>query len=155
MSVILAAYRILLTMIENKDQVLKILQAMIGDLLKETIEDYLVSRFGITQDAPEKAFEMACSNFKKRGEEQMGSAFVYEQEISEQTRCVVNLRKCFFNDFFRDNSAPEVTPVLCTGDNVWMEELNKPKYVVRVERTKTLAEGGDACDFNFYKVNTN
>jgi hypothetical protein len=82
----------------------------------------------------------------------MGRSFIYEQEVSNDALCVVNIRKCFFYDFFTKNCSSEITPVYCAGDNVWMEELNKPKYLVRVERTKTLAEGKDACDFRFSRV---
>ena len=151
-SFVLAAYRILTPLANDRDRILVCLQKVMGSLISENIEGYLMSRIGITQEEPQKAFDTACKNFKKKGEEQMGRSFIYEQEVAQRSLCVVNIRKCFFNDFFKTNCSAEITTVYCAGDNIWMEELNKPKYFVSVERTKTLAEGKDACDFRFSKV---
>ena len=149
---VLATYRVLTPIVQEGESILAHLQEAMGSLVNENIEGYIFSRFGITQEQPEKAFERACENFKKWGEEQMGHSFIYEQEISEKSLCVVNIRKCFFNDFFRKNGSSEITPAYCAADNIWMKELNKPKYLMRVERTKTLATGKDVCDFRFSKI---
>ena len=117
----------------------------------EGLEAYLLKRFGISTGTPEEAWNQVCANFKKRGEKQFGNAWIYEQGIKDHKRCFVNVRKCGFADFFLDNGAPEVLNLLCVLDYVWADALED--FGIRFERPTTLAEGSDACRFQFFKVN--
>lgn len=153
-SFLLATYRTLSTMIEDRERVLKVLSEEVSEAMGSDMETYLYNRFRITQDAPGEAFKMACENFKKIGEDQFGRTFVYEKEVQNESRCSFNVRKCFFDDFFRDNGAQELMPVCCVQDNLWMDELNKPDYGLTVTRSSTISEEGDACHFHFTKKNT-
>jgi hypothetical protein len=150
-SLILASYRRLLPMIGDRERVLEHIRFALTDRIKHQIEPYIVDRFGISPATPDDAFERVAENFKLRGEARFGKAFIYEQEVQDGKRSFVNIRKCFFNDFFRANGAAEVTPVFCALDLVWADELKKEKYGVHFERPTVLSQGDDMCRFQFFK----
>ena len=93
-------------------------------------------------------------NFQKRGEQRFGSAFRSATTAQDGSRNFVNIERCFFNDFFRANDAKEVISLFCALDKVWAEALEQPRYGVRFERPTTLANGDDACRFQFRKVDS-
>ena len=101
---------------------------------------------------PQEAFSRISENFQKRGEQRFGSAFRYAADVRDAKRNFVNIERCFFNDFFRVNQATEVTSLFCALDKVWAETLEQPRYGVRFERPTTLADGDDACRFQFHKT---
>ena len=150
-SMILAAYRELLPLVGDEQAGFSILRNAMAAPFKERLTGYIADRFGISQDTPEEAFNRIAENFKARGEERFGKAYTYVQEVQDDGRSFINIQKCFFNDFFRANGMPEVTPIFCAMDNLWAEELEKPCYGVRFERPTTLAQGGDMCRFQFSK----
>lgn len=135
----------------GSSEVLSILREALTAPFKESVSQYLVNRFGISGDAPEEAFARIAENFKRRGEERFGEAFVYVQDVQDATRSFTNIHKCFFNDFFRANGAPEVTSIFCALDNVWADALRESRYGVRFDRPTTLAQGDDVCRFQFSK----
>ena len=153
-SMILAAYQELLPLIGDEQIALSILRKVMEAPFKEGLTGYIADRFGILQDAPEEAFNRIAENFKARGEKRFGQTYTYVQEVQDEGRSFVNIQKCFFNDFFRANGMPEVTPIFCTMDNLWVEELEKPQYGVRFEHPTTLAGGDDMCRFQFTKTKT-
>jgi hypothetical protein len=151
---ILAAYQELLPLVGNEQTGLSILRNAMATPFKERLTGYIADRFGISQDAPEEAFNRIAENFKARGEERFGKAYTYVQEVQDEGRSFINIQKCFFDDFFRANGIPEVTSIFCAMDNLWAEELEKPQYGVRFERPTTLARGDDMCRFQFTKKQT-
>jgi hypothetical protein len=130
-------------------EVLHVLREALTAPFKERVSQYLTNRFGISDDAPEEAFARIAENFKRRGEERFGEAFVYVQDVQDATRSFTNIHKCFFNDFFRANGGPEVTSLFCALDNVWADALRERRYGVRFDRPTTLAQGDDVCRFQF------
>ena len=150
-SMVLAAYRELLPLVGDEQTGLSILCNAMATPFNERLTDYITDRFGISQDAPEEAFNRIAENFKARGEERFGKAYTYVQEVQDEGRSFINIQKCFFDDFFRANEIPEVTSIFCAMDNLWAEELEKPQYGVRFERPTTLARGDDMCRFQFTK----
>jgi hypothetical protein len=153
-SLVLASYRNLLPLVAESRTALSILQSAMTGPLKAGIKAYIADRFGISQDAPEAAFEHVAETFQARGEERFGQAFTYVADVRNDKHSFTNVTKCFFNDFFRANGAPEVTPVFCAMDAVWAEEMDDPRYGVRFERPTTLAAGDDACRFQFSRRST-
>lgn len=151
-AIILAAYQKIQPLVDDAQAVLSILRYAMTAPFAEHLTAYIADRFGISQGAPEEAFNRIAENFKARGEERFGQAYIYVQEVQDEGRCFVNVQKCFFNDFFRANGMPEVTPIFCAMDNLWAEELEKPQYGVRFERPTTLARGDDMCRFQFTKA---
>ena len=150
-SMLLATYRSLRSSLGDEKRTLALLREGLTNPLREQITSFVDARFGISQDAPEEAFRRVSQNFKARGEVSFGRSFRYVDDVRDDRRVFVNIEKCLFNEFFRRNGAPEVTSVLCALDNVWADELSKPRYGVRFERPTTLAKGDDACRFQFTK----
>jgi hypothetical protein len=151
-SIILASYRDLGNLHNDPWVGMTIVREALVKPFRESITAYIEQRFGITQDAPEKAFERYSENFKSGGEARFGSAFRYVQAVQDEMRSFTNVEKCLFHDFFRSHSAPELTPLLCALDNIWADELSHPKYGVKFERPTTLAEGHDACRFQLSRI---
>lgn len=147
--IILAAYQELRPLVDDAQAVLSILRDAITVPFTEHLTAYIADRFGISRDAPEEAFTRIAENFKARGEERFGKAYIYIQEVQDAERSFVNIQKCFFNDFFRANGMPELTLIFCAMDNLWAKELEKPSYAVRFECLTTLAQGGGMCRFQF------
>jgi hypothetical protein len=151
-SMLLATYRSLCSSLGDEQRTLAILREALTGPLREQITSYIEARFGISQDTPQEAFDRVSQNFKSRGEVSFGRSFRYVDDIRDERRAFVNIERCLFDEFFRRNRAPEITPLLCALDNVWADELSKPRYGVRFERPTTLAEGDDACRFQFTKT---
>ena len=148
-SLILASYRVLRTVMPDRDAILNLMRQALAEPLQDYMQMYLTQRFGILPDVPSEAFKAAATNFKQRGEQSFGKAFQYEQEVQTPEQSFVNIRRCFFNDFFRANDAPELTPLFCFMDTLWADALHEGEYNVRFERPTTLAAGDDMCRFQF------
>ena len=147
-AIVLAVYQEL-RMLAKSDQVLAIIRGALTGPFADQVAQYLEGRFGISEAAPAEAFVRISANFKTRGEQRFGKAFAYVQDVQDGTRSFTNITRCFFNDFFRANGAPEVTSVFCALDKVWADALESRPYGVRFERPTTLAQGDDACRFQF------
>jgi hypothetical protein len=153
-STVLAAYEALKPAIGGPELLALFREALEGPF-RQQIANYMENRFGISESAPEEAFARIAENFQKRGEQRFGLAFRYAADIRDSGRNFVNIERCFFNDFFRANHAPEVTSLFCALDKVWANALEQPRYRVRFERPTTLADGDDACRFQFSKSDRN
>jgi hypothetical protein len=149
---LLATYRCLRSCVGGERRTLGILREALTEPLREQIAWYIEARFGISQDAPQEAFCRLSETFKPRGDASFGGSFRYVEDLRDERRVFVNIEKCLFEEFFRRNDAPEVTPILCAFDEVWADELSDPRYGVRFERPTTLAGGDDACRFQFTKI---
>ena len=149
-SLVLAAYQEL-EPLAGRVEVLSVLCEALTVPFKGGVSRYLAERFGVSDDAPHEAFVRISENFKKRGEDRFGQAFVYDEDVQDATRSFTNIRKCFFNDFFRANGAPELTSIFCALDKIWADALEEQRYGVRFDRPTTLAQGDDACRFQFSK----
>lgn len=120
--------------------------------VRENAEAYSLARLGISREAPDQAFEQARRNFKARGEQRFGSHFEYEQEVSDDERSFVNIKRCLYNELGRFLGKPEVTPVFCAMDTIWAEHATRAPFDLSFRRPTTLAAGGDKCRFQFSRV---
>lgn len=151
-ALLLAAYRALAAATGDRETALAALTEAARRPFTRQIAAYLETRFGVTQDAPEEAFDRIAAAFKPRGEERFGATFTYVQAVQERDRSHIHITRCLFNDFFAANAAAEVTSVLCALDMIWADEVAQPRYGVRFGRPTTLAAGDDACRFEFARV---
>jgi len=147
-SIVLAVYQVLEPLAGGADLV-SILSDAMTEPFRDKMPEYLLNRFGVSQQAPAEAFARIAENFKPRGEERFGKAFVYVEDVQDADRSFTNIHRCFFNDFFRANGAAQVTRIFCAVDHVWVDALREPRYGVGFERPTTLAQGADACRFQF------
>lgn len=63
-----------------------------------------------------------------------------------------NLRRCIYQDVTSQFGCPELCGVYCENDDIAFSGL-MPK--IRFERTGTLGDGADCCDFHFIKWKSN
>jgi hypothetical protein len=148
---LLAIYRTLQPVLADNQQLLDLLQEVLfSAFYADGMEAYLRKRFGVTPEAPDEAWDRVCKNFIQRGREQFGEAWLYEQGVKDHRRCFVNIRKCGFADFFLAHGAREILYLLCGGDFLWADALEE--YGIKFERPTILAEGNEACRFQFFKV---
>jgi hypothetical protein len=147
-SALLACYRGLSARV-GEEPAREVIDRAITGPFQAKVREFLAQKFGITEENAEEAWDRFVVGFKEKAERTWGPGFTYAQEIREPRRQFVNVTRCIFNDFFRRNGAPELTPLLCAYDRVWADELGKPPYGIGFERPTTLAKGGDACRFQF------
>ncbi len=76
-----------------------------------------------------------------------GSLFVFEEEVPGAYRQWV--RRCGFYDYLARHDVPELSAVFCAWDLLWADEVNRLDRGVRFERPATIADGSDACLFEF------
>ena len=150
-AVLLAAYRRLMPVVGNSATAVSLLQASMTTPFRAGIQAFIRDRFGISQDAPREAFDRIAETFQERGEQRFGRAFTFVPLVTDARHSFTNITRCLFNDVFRANGAPELTQVCCAMDLVWADELSRPRYGVRFERSTTLAAGDDACRFRFFR----
>jgi hypothetical protein len=151
---ILALYRLTNLKVKNNDKAIGIIRQVLEREFVKTIDEYLLQRFDIHPDKPQESFDKIAHNFVVRGQRGFGAGFTYEPDVKTANRAWVNISRCFFHDFFRRNEAPELTQVMCALDIVWAKKLKAEGHNVRFERPVTMAEGGEVCQFHFYKVKT-
>ena len=149
-SLVLATYRVLFPLIGNRETVIESIRLALASPVEPMTRLRIVG-MGISPFAPRKAFEQISKNAKRRGERLYGSYFLFEEELQDE-KFSLNVRRCFFHDFFVAHGVPELTGIGCSLDNFWADELKKEKYGVRFERPTTLALGSDMCRFQFTKV---
>jgi hypothetical protein len=58
-----------------------------------------------------------------------------------------NIRVCVYFETLSANCAPELGTIFCALDNFVFDEVSP---FIRWERTRTIARGGEFCDFRFY-----
>ena len=146
--IILIAYRTLKPLL-GSERSIALIHRRLEQRFKKDLPGYVAHRFGITPDAPQSAFDRIAENYLPLGQQLFGSGFNYVQAVQDTDRSFTHINKCFFNDFFRQHGAPELTSIFCALDSLWIGELHQPKYRVRFERPTTLARGDDACRFQF------
>jgi hypothetical protein len=130
------------------------------DTLTLLREAFVASGAGIREkvraalDRSPDAFRALVEASKAREALQFGPTFAFEHERDDDQSYLLNVRRCFWNDFFVAVSRPELTSVLCAFDRNWFEAIVPERHGVRFERRTTLAEGGSHCPFHFFRVPT-
>lgn len=103
-------------------------------------------------DQSPDAFAGLVTISKHREAEAFGGSFVFERERDDDQAYLLNVRRCFWNDFFASAGVPELTRVLCEFDRNWFEAIEPERHGLRFERETTLGHGGTHCPFHFYRV---
>lgn len=57
-----------------------------------------------------------------------------------------NTKRCVYKELADFYNCPEITPLFCNIDHVLFDNMQTIKF----ERSQTLGEGGNMCDFHFY-----
>lgn len=149
---VLAAYRALQPWCRNPEQVTEALRVSFAAPFRKFARLALIVRYGVSPLQPEKAFSVVGPRFISKGERFFGRSFVYRQDLLNDKQSFISIHKCFFNDFFVGNGAPELTRLFCHVDTLFVDELNQPRYRMRFERPTAMGYGDDKCRFQFTKT---
>lgn len=103
-------------------------------------------------DHAENPFKMLTAISKDRETSYFGQSFVFEHAQDDGHANLVNIHKCIWNDFLREQQAVELMPIFCAYDHNWIEAIDTAQHSVRFERPTTLGTGGDCCRFWFIRT---
>lgn len=81
-----------------------------------------------------------------------GTGFEFSMEGSDEVEFTMRVTKCFYNDYFNENSAPELTSLFCAWDQNWIEPISPKRHKILFARDTTIAEGGASCPFTFRRT---
>lgn len=104
----------------------------------------------IALDHSPDPFETLVQISKDREASYFGSSFAFEHLQDDAHAHLVNIRRCVWHSFFRENEAPQLTPVFCAFDHNWIEAL-EPGHGINFQRPTTLGWGHEACRFWFIR----
>lgn len=87
--------------------------------------------------------------FLKGFEWEEGEEYGWAAEFPESDAYIaVNITQCGLARWFTERGVPEIAPIACEGDYVWAEFMTG----LELQRTMTIAEGDDICDFRYVKA---
>jgi len=126
---------------ELKNTVVSIYQAMMEEYFTKESQNLKQS------DDPWAAFvEWA----RKGNEANYNNDYFLLKEVDQEPGCYgFDINRCLYFDLLREAGKPELGPILCEYDMIFM------KYVegwIKFARRETIATGDSRCDFRFCKV---
>lgn len=103
-------------------------------------------------DGVDDPFREMVALSKSRERHSFGAGFRFEHERDDDRAYLLNVRGCFYHDFFAANGAPQLTPLFCDFDLGWIEAIDPARHGLRFERATTIGYGGAMCPFHFFRV---
>ena len=76
-----------------------------------------------------------------------GDSWQVEWIANDPEHFEYNIRKCLWHDACKELGCPELCRIFCRIDELNFTDVSRHLYF---ERSKTLGEGQDCCDFHFY-----
>lgn len=145
---VLAAYHRLSQRSLNEEKKLNVLRLAFVEPQKMAVQKYIRLALKFSRDP----FKMVTKTSKDKERKVYGAAFHFDREVDNDSKYRLQVKKCFYNDFFRTNNCPQLTPVFCEFDNIWGDELHGPGVNVVFTRPHTLGYGAKSCVFDFERV---
>jgi hypothetical protein len=143
-AVVLVVYRCLIESVGYDDLIDALRASFVG-----AMGDYVTQKTRVWLDASADPFRDMVAVTKEREARSFGAGFVFEVQRDDDDAYLLDVRRCFWHDFFRDEGAAELTHVFCAFDGNWIEAIDPTRHGFRFERPTTLALGGDRCPFHF------
>jgi hypothetical protein len=147
LAAVLAAYRVLAGRMP-RDQLVSLLRETFAGQFRDVVRDGTARWL----DAVEDPFREIVDLSKSREEHSFGAGFQFERERDDDQAYVLNVRGCFYHNFFAANGAPELTPIFCDFDLGWIEAIDPGRHRLRFERPTTIGHGGEMCPFRFFRL---
>ena len=139
---VLAAYEALLPVFDGDErQTILYLQHVMSTVLKRPYE-MTFQMLSKRKNALDK-IEKVCR--KDEGVYGAGWEFDFQRPTPELFE--MNIRRCFFRDFFARHDGTLVTTVMCAFDVNFMQAIDPAVSGLRAERTSLLSLGDDHCRF--------
>jgi hypothetical protein len=141
-AVTLASFETLLPLFEGDERrTILFLQHVMGGVLKRPYQ--LMFSTLSKREQPLDKIDNAC----RKMEPIWGAGWDMEFERPEPGLFEMNVRRCFFRDFFDRHDARLVTTVMCAFDVNFMQAIDPAVSGLRAERTSLLSLGDDHCRF--------
>jgi len=139
---VLASYETLLPLFDGDERrTILYLQHVMGEVLKRPYE--LAFKTLSERKDPLDKIDKVC-----RSEEAFyGAGWDIDFERPRPDLFEMNVRRCFWHDFFARHDAMLVTTVMCSWDTNWMRAIDPAVSGLRAERTSLLSLGDDQCRF--------
>jgi hypothetical protein len=139
---VLASFEMLLPLFDGDERrTILYLQHVMGEVLTRPYE--IAFKTLSERNNPLDKIEKVC-----RAEEPFyGAGWDIDFERPEPGRFEMNIRRCFWRDFFSRHDARLVTTVMCAWDTNWMRAIDPAVSGLRAERTSLLSLGDDQCRF--------
>jgi len=142
----LALYRTLLDEFTlPQDRALDILNQITCFKVRKDWENRTITRFIMARAAEIEFFrKLTLKGFEWGDEEEYGWAAEFPES---DAYIAVNMNRCGLVKWFSQQGVPEIAPIACNGDFVWVEFMTG----LELKRTQTLAQGDPICDFRYVK----
>jgi hypothetical protein len=139
---VLASFEKLLPLFEGDERrTILYLQHVMGEVLTRPYE--IAFKALSERKEPLDKIDKAC-----RAEAPFyGKAWDIDYERPKPELFEMNVRRCFWHDFFDGHDARLVTTVMCSWDTNWMRAIDPAVSGLRAERTSLLSLGDDQCRF--------
>lgn len=80
-----------------------------------------------------------------------GNGMTFEDQ-HETDRVILCVKDCPFTEFFWNAGRSDLAETVCLWDGAWMEQVNRLKKGVNVQRPATIAGGCEICAFEFERA---
>ena len=116
------------------------------------MRDYVQKASAQMLDNAPDPFKAMTEISKSRERSTFGAGFTFEYECDDDHAYLVNVKRCFYHNFFAANGAAELTPIFCDFDANWITAIDPVRHGFRFVRPTTIGYGGTMCPFHFYRI---
>jgi hypothetical protein len=96
-----------------------------------TRADAIAARVRHTLDKAKDPFHEIVKASKYQEKYFFGNTFEFTRQVDNHNRYLALIHKCFYNDFFRRNGAPELMKIACQWDFIsWSKGIEPEKHHV-------------------------
>jgi len=145
---VLSAYRVLLKAGVHYETTLLALENALLKPNSWIIKTATKTMLATTNDPMTRLVNYTKANIPRK----YGAGFEFAMEGNHEHEFTMRVKKCLYNDYFNEMSAPELTPLFCAWDQNWIEPISPKRHRVQFERKTTLADGGESCPFTFRRT---
>jgi hypothetical protein len=106
-------------------------------------------------DKARNKFAYIVNSSKKQELNFFGKTFEFNRAIDNENKYHLNVRRCFYYGFFKENNAEELMKIACKWDLIsWTRGINKERHGIIFERNVMLGNKEKDCEFIFENNNT-
>lgn len=126
----------------GEEEILETIQRRRNDFVRRWVEE------ATREEEPIERFSDFSSSLLKKIAGNVRNLQTYTVEEDSEDRMRFRMTECIWAKAFRDLDAGDIGYAwLCHGDYAYAETFHPS---VRLERGKTLMQGDDCCDFNYF-----
>ena len=91
---------------------------------------------------------------KKQEIDFFANTFVFHRPVDNDNKYHLNVKKCFYYEFFRENKMEELMSIACKWDLIsWASGIDEEKHKIKFERNISLVGNNEKnCEFIFERI---